>query len=237
MGLFSGSFDKLIPVKGTSREKKELPLSTWTGKITNDTEISQCPFVVFDTELTGLNRRCDSIISIGAVKMTGKTIHAGSRFYRLVKPDCEMARDNVVIHRITPGELAEQKPIEEVLPDFLSFIQDSVIAGHFVHIDTDFINRSMKTIYGKKLKNPAIDTYNIHEWLQENDSEFRRHYEGGSTKSDLFSMAKRYKVEFREAHNSLIDAYITAQLFQRFLCFIEKNGISKIKTLIQIGKI
>ena len=48
--------------------------------------INETDFVAFDTELTGLDFKHDSIISIGAVKLQGATILPGKTFYRLVKP-------------------------------------------------------------------------------------------------------------------------------------------------------
>ena len=237
MSLISDSINKFKSItKTNSEDKKPLEIDTWTGQVTRDTKIDECPFVVFDTELTGLNIRKDSIISIGAIKMTGKKIHAALKFYRLVNPLCNLESDNILIHRITPDDLETEDSIDAILPEFLSFIKDAVLVGHFVHIDTGFTNKFMKSLYGAKLKNPAIDTSNIHDWLMDNDSTFRRRYSGGCLKTDLFSMSKKYNIDVDEAHNSLADAYITAQLFQRFLTFLEPNGIKTFKDLLKIGK-
>ena len=46
--------------------------------------IGEANYVVVDTELTGLNPRSDSIISIGAMKMLGSRIDLGNAFYRLI---------------------------------------------------------------------------------------------------------------------------------------------------------
>ncbi len=219
-----------------SGKKKELTIDTWTGDVNGNIEIDRCPYVVFDMEMTGLNLKNDYIVSIGAVKMTGGKIHASEKFYTLVKPPVDLEKENVVIHRITPDELVDQAPIDEVLPRFLEFIRDSVLVGHYVHFDLGFMNKFMKQIYGKKLKNPAMDTHNLHEWLLQNDSSFRQHYRGGSVQTDLFSLAKRYNIEVDEAHNALIDSYITAQLFQRFIHFYRENDILTLKSLISIGR-
>jgi DNA polymerase-3 subunit epsilon len=228
VGLFDG-------LRGSGK-KKELDVDTWTGGVDAKIEIDRCPYVVFDMEMTGLNLKKDFIVSIGGVKMTGGKIHASEKFYTLVKPPVNLEKENVVIHRITPDELVDQAPIDEVLPRFLEFIKDSVLVGHYVHFDLGFLNKFMKQIYGKKLKNPAMDTHNLHEWLLQNDSGFRQHYRGGSVKTDLFSLAKRYNIEVNEAHNALIDSYITAQLFQRFIHFYRGNDIFTLKSLMSIGR-
>ena len=50
----------------------------------------ECPYVVVDTELTGLDEKKDSIVSIGAVRMTGGRIELGDMFYRLVSPRTQL---------------------------------------------------------------------------------------------------------------------------------------------------
>jgi DNA polymerase-3 subunit epsilon len=211
-------------------------INTWSGSVTQDTMIAECPFVVFDTELSGLNQHKDFIISIGAIKMIGGTIHLGKLFDRLIKPEGEMSGKNIVIHCLTPDELCEEDLIDNVMPGFLEFITDSVLMGHFIHIDLRFINRSLKRIYNTTLKNPAIDTYTLHEWLLQNGSEFKKHYRGASVNTDLFSVSERYGVTVNTAHNALNDAFITAQLFQRFIYFLDKIGVKTLKELIDIGR-
>jgi len=209
---------------------------TWSGSVSLDTPIAESPFVVFDTELSGLNPRRDFIVSIGAIKMTGGTIHPGQEFYRLAKPSGTMTKKSVEIHCLTPDELREESSLEEVLPEFLAFLSDSVLIGHFLYIDLRFLNRAIRDVCRTGLKNPAIDTHNIHEWINENSAEFKRHYNGMSLKTDLFSVAQRYGITVDFAHNALNDAFITAQLFQRFLYFLESNGVNSLRDLVDIGR-
>lgn len=208
----------------------------WTGSIEKQTLISKCPFVVFDTELSGLDAGKDFIVSIGAMKMTGGTIHISSEFYRLVRPAGEMSRKCVEIHGIIPSELKDEEGLEAILPDFLDLITDSVLVGHFINIDMKFMNAALKRMGSKKLSNPAVDTHTIHEWLYENGTEFRKHYPGGTDKTDLFSVAMRYGITIETAHNALNDAFITAQLFQKFLYFLHAEGIQSLNELLTVGR-
>ena len=210
--------------------------NTWSGAIKKSTPIRECPFVVFDTELSGLDPRKDFIVSVGAIKMTGETIHISKEFYRLVKPAGMMTNKNIEIHGITPGELEKQESMDTVLPDFLDFIRDSVMVGHFVNIDIDFMNAAIEQAYNTKLANPAVDTHDVHEWLYKNGAEFKRHYQGGSTSTDLFSIANKYGITIDTAHNSLKDAFITAQLFQKFLYFVQAEGVRTLNDLFDIGR-
>jgi len=221
--------------KKTGPDKREEP-NLWSGAISKDTPIMKCPFVVFDTELSGLDVRKDFIVSIGAIKMTGGTINISKEFYRLIRPAGEMTRKSVEIHGITPGELRDQESLDTILPDFLDFIRDSVLVGHFVNIDTKFVERALKTNYTGKLSNPALDTHTIHQWLYENGSEFKKHYRGGSTKTDLFTVAQRYGITVDTAHDALNDAFVTAQLFQRFLYFLHAEGMHTLNELLKVGR-
>jgi DNA polymerase III epsilon subunit family exonuclease len=229
--------DLIVTLKGLKPKsgKYENP-ETWSGEVSGETLLDKCPFVVFDTELSGLNPGKDFIVSIGALKMTGKTIKISQEFHRFIKPAGEITKKSVEVHGITPGELEHEEAIDKVLPDFLEFIRESVLVGHFVNIDINFVTRALKKMNKGKLENPAVDTHTIHEWLYENGAEFKRHYSGGSAKTDLFSIADRYGIPVDTAHDALNDAFITAQLLQRFLFFLDAEGIQKLNELQEIGR-
>lgn len=198
--------------------------------------IKETEFVAFDTELTGLNFKQDSIISIGAVKLRGSTILPAQTFYRLVKPECELKHKSVVVHELTHTDLECAEDLLEVIGDFVNFAGDAVFIGHFVHIDLNFLNKPLQQAFNVSLKNPALDTATLHDWLYDNDSRFAKHYQGMTLKSDLFSMAKKYGVEGGKSHNAFSDAYLTAQLFQRFVPFLPGCGIKNLKELLKIAR-
>jgi DNA polymerase-3 subunit epsilon len=198
--------------------------------------IGQVDFVAFDTELTGLDFKDDAIISIGAVKLRGATILPGKTFYRLVKPECELKRKSVVVHELTHSDLECAEDILDVVGDFVKFAGNAVFIGHFVHIDLNFVNKVLQQNFGVSLKNSAVDTATLHDWLYENDMHFARHYKGMTTQSDLFSMARKYGVEGGKSHNAFSDAYITAQLFQRFVSFLPECGVKTLKDLLKVAR-
>ncbi len=209
---------------------------TWSGTVRKNRLLGDCPFVVFDSELSGLDPHKDFIVSIGAIKMTGETIHISREFYRLVRPAGQMSAKSVEIHGITPAELETKESLESVLTDFFGFIKDAVLVGHFVNIDMKFLHAAVKQAFGTKLANPAVDTHDVHEWLYANGPAFRKHYPGGPAKTDLFSVAGRYGISIDTAHDALGDAFITARLFQIFLHFLQKEGIRSLSDLFDIGR-
>jgi DNA polymerase-3 subunit epsilon len=200
------------------------------------TSVMEADYVAFDTELTGLDFKRDSIISIGAIKMKGASIYPSKTFHSLVKPECALKSESIVVHEITHSDLDDASGLTEALDEFLDFVGDAILVGHYVYIDMNFVNKSLKKLYGVKLQNPAIDTNSVHDWLYLNDADFARHHKGMTTKKDLFSMAKRYGLGMVKAHNAFYDAYLTAQLFQRFLHFLPSCGITTIKDLAAVGK-
>ncbi len=192
--------------------------------------------MVFDTELTGLSLKRDSIISIGAVRMRGGRIFAGRTFYRLVRPTTELKREGVVIHGLRHADLEAAEDPPKVLGDFLEFAGDAVLVGHFVHLDTSFVHRALKQTFGIGLKSPAVDTASVHDWLVDNEPAFARHHRGIARKKDLFTLTRRYGIPVERAHDALYDAYLTAQLFQRFLAFLPGCGVTTVKELLSVGR-
>ncbi len=198
--------------------------------------LDEAPYVVLDTELTGLDFRKDSIVSVGALRMVGTRIEVSRPFYEVVRPSTELTSKSIVIHEITHSE-TEQKPgIETIMEGFLSFCEGAMIVGHFISLDLRFLAKEMKRIGYGPLKNPAVDTAVIHDWMRENRGDLSNSHFAGQETKDLFSLAKKFQVPVQGAHNALMDAYVTAQLFQRFITMLAKLGVRTLRDLLRIGK-
>jgi DNA polymerase III subunit epsilon len=203
-------------------------------QISEDTPITDIQYVVIDTELTGLNERKDSIISIGAVRMSGTRIELAGSFHQLVKPETEFRPKSVVVHEITPSDVLEKPNIDSILSEFVHFCDEDIIVGHCVSIDLCFINREMKRIVGKTMHNPVIDTYKVYEWLKRKVPT-RTCFSSSPQSSSLYEIAKCFSIAVRGAHNALVDAFITAQLLQRFMPVLIEIGVNHIGGLLEIG--
>lgn len=198
--------------------------------------LEEATYVVFDTELTGLDLKKDSILSIGAVRMMGSSISLGETFYKLLSPSTEIQHKGVVIHGITPSDVEGKPLIDTVLQEFIDFAGDAIMVGHFVTIDMGFISREVRRVCAAAFQNPAVDTYRIYEWIRENTGSFSRHYERRTEELNLFSIAREYNIPISEGHNALSDAFITAQLFQRFLGILPGLGVRTTRDLVKIGR-
>jgi DNA polymerase-3 subunit epsilon len=196
--------------------------------------IDKVPYVVIDTELTGLDDKKDSIVSIGALRMYGGNILLGNEFYRLVNPRTGLTPQSVVIHEITPSDVSSSPAVDVVLRELVAFCTDAVLVGHFISIDLSFINRELRRMESEKLGVHAIDTYSIYEWLRKRHRErecFATPLEGYR----LHDIARCFKIPVSNAHNAIMDAFTTAQLFQRFIPLLIEAGARDIGDLLRIG--
>ncbi len=200
------------------------------------TPLDEAAFVVFDTELTGLNSSKDSIVSLGAIKMQGKKILLGRTFYHIVEPKTALTAKSVLIHEITPTEAAASPGLDALLPEFLDFCGNAVLAGHVVSIDLGFLNKELRPLYGSKLQNPAVDTLKIHQWLRKKEEDVCAYHGGLAEPTELSALAKKYQVPVQQAHNALSDAFVTAQLLQKLLHQLPRWGITTLGGLVRIGK-
>lgn len=93
--------------------------------------------VAFDTETTGQYPLTAEICEVAAVKwQNGQVI---DRYQTLIRPSHEIPEEVIKIHGITNSMVASAPLIGEVLPDFLKFIEGSVLVAHHAAFDLGFL--------------------------------------------------------------------------------------------------
>jgi DNA polymerase III subunit epsilon len=205
--------------------------------IKSDTLITKADYVVIDTELTGLNVRVDSIVSICGIRMTGGKIDVGRTFYRLIKPKKDITAESVIINEIMPSDVVKEPGIDRILPEFLQFCGSNIIVGHCISVDIEFLNKELTGTKGSSLKNPFIDTLSVYEWLRKrvlsadaDSGKFPLLKDCG-----LYQLARFFEIPISGVHNAMVDAFIIAQIFQRFIPTLIEYGINNIGDLLEIG--
>ncbi|HEY5998894.1 MAG TPA: 3'-5' exonuclease [bacterium] len=196
--------------------------------------LERIPFAVVDTELTGLDEKRDSVVSVGAVKMSGTRIELGRTFYQLVSPRADFKRESVVVHGITPDDVAQKPPLDAVAADLLAFCGDRVLAGHFLALDLGFLGRECPSIRAADWRRRAVDTMRLHQWLAS-----QRHAGDFSPQGEelnLDAVARRRGIRPAGAHNALADAFTTAQLLQRLLRALPDHGVRTLGDLLRVGR-
>lgn len=198
--------------------------------------LEDCSFLVFDTELTGLNKRRDEIISIGAVRIVNLQIQLADTFYCLVKPKNLNHNPSTLVHRLTPEQLSAAPELEAVLPEFLKFCTNSLLVGHFIGIDMAFLNRSLEQILGGTLSNPCIDTMRLARGYKEARLV---HGYGSHERTESYGL-EDLAIEFHlprfKPHNALEDALQAAYLFLFLLQKLQRGGVRSLKELYRAGR-
>ena len=194
--------------------------------------ITHANYVVIDIKLTGLHEERDSILSIGAIMMSGGRIELGETFYRLLKPDAESSVPNLTAPGFAQASLLLEPNLAPVLSEFLSISGNDILLGHLVSTDLAFLKNEVKRLIGTEVKNPVIDTYQIYHWIM------RREASGAFyTPRDvkLYEVASQLGVAVSSNHNSMNDAFITAQVFQRLMPMLIRAGVKTVGDLLRIG--
>lgn len=170
-------------------------------------------FVVLDIETTGLMPDWDYIIEIGAIKYEqNKEVE---RFSSLIQPpvcdDGSYIDDYIVeLTGITNEMLSTAPNIEEVLSDFDSFIEDSILIGHNVNFDINFLYDNFEEYLGKALSNDFVDTMRLSRNLHPEEKHHR-----------LSDLCKRYELDYSSAHRSIKDCELTYSCYKHLLTEID----------------
>ncbi len=198
--------------------------------------LSSYGFVVFDTELTGLNRRRDEIISIGAVRITDLRIDLDATFHRHIRPRNVRHNRATFIHQITPEQLRNASPMEEVLPEFIEFVGTSLIVGHFLDLDMHFLNRATRQVLDGTPANPGIDTMRLAQGYNRRKLGYFRDRSSETTSYRLNDLCREYNLPLFRAHDALEDAMQTAYLFLFLVKKFRKGGLVTLRDLYKAGR-
>jgi len=159
-------------------------------------------FVAFDLETTGLDPRLDQIAEIGAVKFDNKGLIA--RFSTLVNPGIPMPPEAGRINHISDEMLAGKPEIEEILPEFLDFIENSILIAYNAPFDCGFINEKLRTTSCPALPNPIADVL-----------VFARESFPGQRSYSLQKLAAELGIPAQDAHRAEDDARLCMEIFIR----------------------
>jgi DNA polymerase III epsilon subunit family exonuclease len=104
---------------------------------TANTKFANITFVVFDTETTGFSPVKDRLVEIGAVKIRNGEV-LGERTW-LINPQRYIPYYVQEVHHITPEMVRDKPTFAEVYPEFLDFIDGTVLIAHNAPFDVRFI--------------------------------------------------------------------------------------------------
>ena len=176
--------------------------------------LSELVYTVFDTETTGLNPSGgDEIIQIGAARVVNGRLLRQESFEQLVDPGRDIPAAGIPIHGITPDMVVGQPRIDEVLPAFHQFAQDTVLVAHNAAFDMKFL-QLLEPRTGLRFQQPVLDTLLLSAVVHPNQESHR-----------LEAIAERFGITVLGRHTALGDAVVTAEVLLKLIPLLKDMGI------------
>ena len=182
--------------------------------------LAELTYTVFDTETTGLAPSDgDEIISIGAVRIVNGRLLRHECFDRLIKPLRPVRRESQEIHGIATRMLSGQPGIEQVLPLFARFAEDTVLVAHNAAFDMRFLQLAHART-GIAFDQPVLDTLMLSALVHPGHPE---------TEHRLERIAARLGVPTIGRHTALGDAMLTGEVFLKLVPLLADAGIRTLR--------
>ena len=176
--------------------------------------------IVLDTETTGISvKEGHRIVEIGCIELEN-LIPTKNKFHCYLNPERKVSEKALEIHGYTDEFLVDKKKFNEVVEDFLSFINGKRLIIHNAEFDLAHLNNELGLIGKDKINNEIIDTLSLS----------REKFPGSSVSLD--SLCKRYGIDNsrRKQHTALIDCDLLARVYinlidqkEPTLNFLEEN--------------
>jgi DNA polymerase-3 subunit epsilon len=169
--------------------------------------------IILDIETTGLeHKEGHRVIEIGCIELNSKEV--GASYHQYINPSKTLTEDNIKIHGITNEYLIDKPLFDEIVDDFLAFIEDSSIIAHNASFDIGFLNFELEKLSKPKIaKERVIDTIKI----------ARQRFPGQQVSLD--ALIKKLKINTlinRDQHGALKDAKLLTDIY------LELQGINQI---------
>ncbi len=181
--------------------------------------LKEATYVVFDVETTGLSAVNNDLIQIAASKM-----HKGNiieQFDEFIDPGHPLSAFTTELTGITNQHVQGSKPLKQVLEEFQTFCQDTVLVAHNATFDVGFMNANYERHGLPLITQPVIDTL---EFARNLYPEYKRH--------GLGPLTKRFQVALEHHHMANYDAEATGRLLFIFINdVLDRHGITDMADL------
>lgn len=159
-------------------------------------------YVVVDIETTGFDPTYNKIIEIGAIKVDNYNVI--DSFSSLINPGTPIDSFISELTGITNNQLSDAPHLESILPSFDDFVKDSIIVGHNVSFDINFIYDNYEKYLHKPFSNDYIDTLPL-----------SRKYCKNIKSHKLSALKEHLNIDIDVSHRALADCHSTNILFQK----------------------
>ena len=171
-----------------------------------NTRAADCPFLVIDLELTGLNAKQDHIVSLGWVPVRQQEIVLSEARHYLVHSPVSVGQ-SAIFHGLHDKDFNQALDLAEVLTELMQRYVGYIFVAHHSQLDLTFLEVACQRIFGKAAKFSFIDTLNIEL--------YRLQKQGIVMKKDALRLPQclsRHKLPQSGQHHALADAYSCSML-------------------------
>ena len=160
--------------------------------------------IVLDTETTGLSvKDGHRIVEIGCIELDN-LVPTKNIFHCYLNPERKVSESALKVHGYTDEFLLTKKKFNEVVDEFLEFIEGKKIVIHNADFDISHLNNELSLIGRKHIKmENVVDTLEI----------ARNKFPGSGISLD--ALCKRFRVDNtrREKHNAILDCELLAKVY------------------------
>ena len=194
-----------------------------------DALVAETPFVILDTETTGLDLASDRIVSCACVRVLGPEIEVSAVVDWRVKASRPSSSASIEVHGLLNTELTEGLSEAAFLQRLTEYIGKDILVGYRLGFDMAMINRIARERVGGRVANRTLDVFDLGMRVDfpvkppfVNPEPYR-----------LERLCTRYGVDVLERHTALGDAYTTALLFVKLLYRLRTQGITTLGQLLR----
>ena len=176
--------------------------------------IDEIEFTLFDTETTGLEPESgDRIVEIAGIRFRGKVKIA--TFQTMVNPHRPISEAAFAVNRITPEMLKDAPRIEEVMPKFLNFIQDTCLCSYNAAFDLGFLKNELKLTGSDLSRNSAVvDILKMAKRILP-----------GLERYALWFVADKLGIKTAQKHRALSDVELSLEVFHKLKGILQNKGV------------
>ncbi len=191
---------------------------TEESRALDDRRLTELTYTVFDTETTGLEPSAgDEIIQIGATRIVNGRLLRSECIDQIIDPRRPLRPEGIPIHGITEEMVAGQPTIDQVLPTFHAFSEDTVLVAHNAAFDMRFLQLKEEAT-GICFRQPVLDTLLLSAVIHPNQESHK-----------LEAICARLGINVIGRHTALGDAIVTGEVFLKMIPLLAEMGINTLR--------
>ena len=166
--------------------------------------------IILDTETTGISvKEGHRVVEIGCMELDN-LIPTKNKFHCYLNPKRKVSEQAFKVHGYDDSFLSKQKTFDEVVEEFLKFINNKRLIIHNAEFDLSHLNNELKLLGKKKIDNEIVDTLIL----------AREKFPGSQINLD--ALCKRFRIDNsrRVTHTALIDCDL---LFKVYINLIDQK--------------